>query len=272
MEDRQRQLSKFDLFAGLGDRDLSEVAQIVRRRHLEADAPLFHRGDDGVEICLVVSGRLKAFVTSADGHDRVFRHMGSGDVIGELAVFAEGKRTANVTAVEDCELLMIQRRELIPVLRRCPEVAIRLLGALAERTIELSDALADSKFRPVSERLAKFLLHFAERWGKPDESGGRMITVRLPQGDLGAIVGATRESINKTVKDWDKEKIVEMRNGWITIRDQAALEARSDRSKALDGKSAATASGPAKRSPAETSATPNPGTARSVSLRKSGPA
>jgi CRP-like cAMP-binding protein len=223
MDDRKRLLSQLELFAGVGDRELGEIAYITRRRHLKAGETLFHKGDEGGDIYVIVSGRVKAFATGPDGDDVVFRYMGAGEVVGELGAFVEGKRTANNVAVEDCELLMIQKRELIPLLRRQPEIAIRLLGALAARTIKLSESLEDNNFRPVSARLAKCLLSFADRWPEPAKDGVR-IRLRLPQGELGDLVGATRESVNKLVRQWTADSILEMHDGHVTIKNRAALE------------------------------------------------
>ena len=223
MEDRKRVLSRLDLFTGLSDRELSEVALITRRKSLQDGDLLFHKGDEGGDLYVIVSGRIKAFATGPGGDDVVFRFMGPGEVTGDLGAFAEGKRTASNMAVGDCELLMIHRRELVPLLRRMPDIAIRLVAALAKRMIKLSEALEDNNFRSVNQRLAKSLIVHADRWGKP-VTGGVEIDLRLPQGELGDLVGATRESVNKAMRDWRNASVVEMHDGKITIKNRAALE------------------------------------------------
>jgi CRP/FNR family transcriptional regulator, cyclic AMP receptor protein len=228
MDDRKQLLAQLDLFAGLSDRELGEIAQIARRRRLQSGEVLFHKGDEGGEIYVIVTGRLKAYATGPGGDDVVFCYMGAGEVVGELGAFAEGKRTASNVAVGDCELLMIQRRELIPLLRRFPEISIRLLSALAMRMIRLSESLEDNNFRTVEARLAKCLISFADRWSAPAPSGGRVITVRLPQGELGDLIGATRESVNKQIGRWTDCGIIEMHDGEITVKNRVALEKVTD--------------------------------------------
>jgi CRP-like cAMP-binding protein len=223
MEDRKRLLAKLDLFSGLADRELAEIDLITRKRSLEAREMLFHKGDDSADVYVIVSGRLKAFVTGPDGDDVVFRYMGPGEVIGEISAFAGGKRTANVAAVEACELLMIPRRDFMPLLRRSPEITLRLLAGLAERMIRLSDTFEDNNFRTVSARLAKCLLGLADRWGEPAKNGVR-IAGRFSQAELGDLVGATRESVNKLVRVWAADGVLEMHDGSVTIKQRAALE------------------------------------------------
>lgn len=227
MDGRKQVLSRLELFAGLGERELGEIALITLRRHLAPGEPLHHKGDAGGDMHVIVSGRVRAFATGPDGDDVVFRYMGPGEVVGELGAFVEGKRSANTVAVEDCELLMIRRRDLIPLLRRQPEIAIRLLGVIAARMIKLSESLEDSNFRPVSARLAKCLLSISDRWSEPAKNGAVRITLRLPQSELGDLVGATRESVNKTIRHWTNDGLIEMRDGVVTILDRAALEAQT---------------------------------------------
>jgi CRP/FNR family cyclic AMP-dependent transcriptional regulator len=200
-------MSQIELFAGFGERELGEIALITRKRRLQAGEMLFRKGDEGGDIYVIVSGRIKAFATGPDGDDVVFRYMGANEVVGE-----------------DCELLMIQRRELIPLLRRQPEIAIRLLGAFAARMIKLSESLEDNNFRPVSARLAKCLIGFVDRWPEPAKDGSVRIRLRLPQGELGDLVGATRESVNKLIRQWTAEGVLEMHDGSVTIKNRAALE------------------------------------------------
>jgi CRP-like cAMP-binding protein len=228
MDDRRQVLSELELFAGLGERELDEISRITRSRRLAAGAALFHKGDTGGDLYVIVSGRVKAFATGPDGDDVVFRFMGAGEVVGELGALVEGKRTASSVAVEPSELLMIQKRDLAPLLRRHPEIAIRLLGMLAKRMAELSESLEDNNFRPVSSRLAKCLLGFAERWAEPDAAGGVRIKLRLGQGELGDLIGATRESVNKLIRQWSTEGVVEMHDKQIRIKNRSALEKLSE--------------------------------------------
>jgi CRP-like cAMP-binding protein len=223
MDDRKLVLSRLDLFAGLSDRELSEVAQITRKKSLRDGDSLFHKGDEGSDLYIIVSGRIKAFATGPGGDDVVFRFMGPGEVTGDLGAFAEGKRTASNMAVGDCQLLMIHRRELVPLLRRMPDIAIRLVAALSARMIKLSEALEDNNFRSVNQRLAKSLLMHADQWGKPVASGIE-IDLRLPQSELGDLIGATRESVNKSIRDLRSAGVLDMHDGKITIKDRAALE------------------------------------------------
>jgi CRP-like cAMP-binding protein len=223
MSDRKRILSEIPLFSGLEDRELGELAEVTRRKRLAPQEVLCRKGDESGDVFVIVSGRLRAYSTGKDGREVVFRHQGPGEVVGELGAFASGKRTVNVDAIEESELLVIPRRDFLPVLRRFPDIAIRLLQIVAARVTHLTEAMEDASFRKLDARLAKCLLGFAKNWGKQTDDGVA-ITVRLRQADLGELIGATRESVNHVIRAWSREGILSVRAGHITIRQPQALE------------------------------------------------
>lgn len=228
MDDRKRLLARTELFAGLADAELDELTRVTRRRQLEAHQVLCRKGDDGGDVFVIVSGRLRAFAIAGDGREIVFKHQGPGEVVGELGALAEGKRTANVEALEPSELLVIPRRDFLPVLQRFPDIAIRLLHIVAARVTHLTELMEDTNFRHVDARLAKCLLGFARNWGE-NVRGGVRISVRLQQAELGELIGATRESVNKSMRGWLADGVLELHDGIITIKRPRVLAALTER-------------------------------------------
>lgn len=227
LADRKALLAGLPLFAGLSDRELDEIARAARTRLLAAREELFHKGDAGGDLCVIVRGRLKAFATGPDGDDIVFSYQDAGEVVGELAAFVQQERSASVEAVESSELLVLPRRDFLAVLKRHPEIAIRLLEVLARRVVRLSEFVEDTNFKPLSARLAKCLLGFAERWGEPTREGLR-IPVTLRQGELGHLIGGTRESVNKHLRSWSEEGLLSFHDGEVIVKNRDALEDLAD--------------------------------------------
>jgi CRP-like cAMP-binding protein len=220
-------LARQDLFRKLSDRELDDLVRAVQIRRVEARATLCHKGDPGNQLFLIVDGVLKAQTTSASGDDIVFSIMGPGEMFGELALLRGGKRTASVIAIRDCALIVIDRRELFPFLRRNPDAALKLLEVLAARVERLTSKVEDKTFLNLPQRLAKCLFELAERWGKKTPEG-LCIEQRFGQAELGDLVATTRESINKQMKLWEKEGVVRMRGGYVTILDGNALQRISE--------------------------------------------
>jgi CRP-like cAMP-binding protein len=226
-EDNRKLLASVPLFAGLGQKEIDGLGGVARVKRYKAREEVFHKGDAGAQLYVVIGGRLKALTTSLDGDDVVFGVMGPGEVFGEIALLSEHPRTATVTAIDACELLILDRRDLLAFLRSNPEASIKLLGLLADRLKGVSEFLEDTHFLNLPVRLSKKLLAFAHAYGEPAD-GGRRINLKLSQEEWGDLVGATRESINKQMRAWTEEGVVRIDQGHVVILDEDALESIAD--------------------------------------------
>jgi CRP-like cAMP-binding protein len=223
-QQRRELLAKGSLFSKLSDRELDDLVQVSRLMKLSAREELCHKGDPGSQVYLISKGRLKAMTTSAEGDDVVFNIMAPGEVCGELALLSGGRRTATITAIDESELIVLDRREFLPFLRSHPEAAIKLLEVLAERQLRLSELVEDTTFLNLPARLAKKLVSLSRAYGSETSEGVR-IDLKLSQGELGDLVATTRESINKQIKSWSEEGLVSMKNRVVTIHRIDDLEA-----------------------------------------------
>jgi CRP-like cAMP-binding protein len=212
-----------ELFARLTDRELDDLVQAVHVKQVTAREELCHKDDPGNQLFVIVQGMLKAQATSPTGDDVVFSIMGPGEMFGELALFCGGRRTANVGAIENSQLMSIDRRDLFPFLRRHPDAAIKLLEVLALRVQHLTSVMEDTTFLNLPQRLAKRLLDLARRYGKRTEDGVR-IEMKINQSELGDLVATTRESINKQFRAWSEEGVASMSGGFVTILDVEKLQ------------------------------------------------
>jgi CRP/FNR family cyclic AMP-dependent transcriptional regulator len=221
---QQELLRRVEIFASLEDRELDRLLEVTTTRRLRAKEALFHKGDPGNQLYGVLSGRLKVLSTSADGREVVFGLSGVGDVIGEVALIDLNDRSATVIALEASELLTLHRRDLLPFLERYPKVAIHIASVMARRVRDLSLHTEEAQFMPLASRLAKKVLRLSSVYGKEIEGGAVAIEIRLSQQDLADLVGTTRESVNKQLRSWEDQGVVELKRARITVRDPKALE------------------------------------------------
>jgi CRP-like cAMP-binding protein len=224
---RRESLARVPAFSGLDERDLSQLAQATHTTKLRPQEELFHKGDEGTRLYVIVSGRCRVVATSVDGYDAQFTIMNPGEVIGEVTLFGGGERSATVTAVDECELLSLDRRDFLPLLRANPDVAIQLLEVLAQRLRRVSQQMEDNLFLGLPARLAKKLLSLAEQYGRPAEDGVR-IDMRLSQSELGTMVGTSRESVNKQMRAWEEVGLVRSTRGSVTLLKPGRLEDVAD--------------------------------------------
>lgn len=216
-------LGSIGVFEGLSRRELDLLHAITGTKRLRAREVLFRKGDPGSALYGLLRGRMRVFSSGPDAKEVVFRFLEAGDVLGEVALFDAQVRSATIEAVEPCELLSLQRRDLLPFLEQHPRVAIKLAAVLARNLRELSQRVEDELSLTIPARLARKLLALQRTHGRP-VPGGIRIEQRLPQHILGELVGATRESVNKQMRIWVGAGAIQVERGYVTVVDQAALE------------------------------------------------
>lgn len=216
-------LAQVPLFEDLSEADLNIVAQRVRQRRYKEGDTIFHRNDPGVALYVIVTGRVKIHNETNDGTDVIICILSAGDFFGELAVIDGEERSADATTIELTELLMLTKDDLHDILERYPRISLRLLTTLAGRLRRTTEAYLAYSSLDVNGRLALQLLRLSEQHGIVTPAGVR-IDLRLTQTDLGALVGASRESVNKVMGFFRRQAYVSVDDkNQITIRNHNAL-------------------------------------------------
>ena len=127
-------------------------------------------------------------------------------------------------AINRCELLVLDRRDFLAFLKRSPDVAVRMLGVLAERLKNVSEFVEDVQFLNLPVRLAKKLVLFADKYGSEEKGGAIKIDLKLSQEEWGDLVGTTRESINKQMRAWGDEGLIRIDAGFVTLLRPEVIE------------------------------------------------
>lgn len=215
------------LFSGLSESDKKIILDQCQRRQVRKRQVIVHQGDSGRDMYIIVSGRLRVSALSDEGKEISFVVLGENEYFGELSLLDGRKRSATVTAVADSELLVLTHQQYQNLLTNSPQTATRLLTRialmLADRLRATDSLYQDVVFLDVSARLAKFLLSASV---EPDDvtSSIRIVDVKLSQYELGTLVNASRESVNKQLRDWESRDILNIDNGRIILRDIDALQ------------------------------------------------
>jgi len=221
--DGRAMLGSIGIFEGLSKREIDALHAVTSTKRLRAHEVLFRKGDPGSALYAVLRGRLRVFTTSADAKEVVFRFLEPGDVLGEVALFDAQVRSATVEAMEASDLLTLQRRDLLPFLDSHPRVAIKLAAVLARSLRELSQRVEEELSLTIPMRLARKLLALTRSHGRPEPGGGTRIDQRLPQHVLGELVGATRESVNKQMRQWVGQGAIKLDGRFVIVLNPAVL-------------------------------------------------
>lgn len=215
-------LAEHDLLRHLPDDALDRLAGVATVRSYKTGQTIFMRGDPGESMMVVASGRIRISRTSYDGREVVLAVFGPGEVLGEIAMIDGGERTADAAALEPTDLLILHRRDFHAFLLEHPQVAIELLVLFCRRLREADDQLEDLNFLPLRTRLAKRLIDLADHFGRETDHGVR-IGIPMSQQFLASMIGTSREAVNKQLRAWEAEGIIELGTRSVTITDPDAL-------------------------------------------------
>jgi len=227
LEEKRDLLASSHLFRNIDKADLEQLAKYVKSKTFKNREVVCRRGDLGTQMFLIASGRVTLHTDSDEGKELGFGFLNRGDVFGEIALLDSGVRTATVKTIEKTELLVIERRDFLPFLEKTPRAALQLLSTMAARLRSTDEHFEDIFFRNLPGRLAKKFLGLAKNYGHETDKGIE-IDLKLSQGEIGKLTGATRESINKQMRAWEADGLIDCTKGFITIKDPHKLEELSD--------------------------------------------
>lgn len=217
-------LQKQALFRVFTRNDLKQIIGLASFKRYPDGATIFQRGDDGACLFVPVKGRVRVSVTEENGKELLLARADAGEIVGDMAVLDGLPRSADAVAEGDCELLVITRQDFLPFLERRPEALMAIISLLSERLRRADDLLTMISLHSLPVRLARYLLELAVTHGSKQKDG-LSITSGLSQTDLGRHLAATRESINKQLQIWQKEKVLSLSgNGALVVHDIERLK------------------------------------------------
>jgi len=217
-----RLLKSMALFASLDEESLLEVAGRLSQRTFDAAVTLFHQQMPGTMLYLIEMGSVRVFSIGLSGQEHTFQTFGPGEFFGELSLIDGKPRSASAITLEKTSVWLLAKQALDDLLGRHPAVMRAMLIALAARVRTTARHAEAIIFQDVLGRLAFELLNLNERHGKI-LGDKKIIDIPLSQTDLGSIVGATRESVNKALATLRKDELIQIEPTHLTILDHAGL-------------------------------------------------
>jgi CRP-like cAMP-binding protein len=212
-------LRNHSLFGQLDVDALNRLASYSHTKSVKAGATIFERGDPGTSLFAVLSGTVKISNRSADGKDAVLNMISAGGICGEIALLDGQPRTADASAVSDCELMFIERRDFVPLVKQNPDIALKLIEILCGRIRHTSEQVEDMTFLDLPARLAKTLLSLSAQ----SEAAAPLRRISITQREIGQIIGMSRESTNKQLREWEHKNWVRLERGGVVVLDPDPL-------------------------------------------------
>lgn len=193
------------VFKDLDASQQQEVARLARPRRVKRGEPVFRAGEAAARLYVVHEGRVRISRRSPAGQEHVLRILGAGDVVGEAAFLSGGRPETDAVAVEDCRLCVFDHARLDDLVRRYPDVAVRMLRTLSERLASTERILAAVTSADVRTRVAAYLLDCPVIGRDADR-----VTVALPAAkkDIASYLGTTPESFSRALAALAAEGVI----------------------------------------------------------------
>ena len=220
-------LAKVPLFAGLPDHERERLGTLLRPRKYTRGEVIFLEGDEGNSLFLVAEGRVRIQLTGADGREVVITVYGPGEIVGEMALLDGEPRSADAIAQDAARVFWLQRDDFEAFLDNHPRAAMTMLASLSRRLRHTTRVVQDATFRDVPSRLARVLLDIAARNGEVVPQGIRIET-RVTQGELAAMVGASRETVNRALRGFEQRGLIAWEGSRLLIAQPDQLRARAE--------------------------------------------
>jgi CRP/FNR family transcriptional regulator, cyclic AMP receptor protein len=216
-------LGRCRLFNGLSEEALATLTRTMRARRFRRGEVLFHEGDPGDALFIVASGAVKVVVPSEDGEEAILATLRRGDFLGELALLDGAPRSASAIALEATEAMALPREQFRALVASEPAIRDALLSALAGELRRLTTHVAELHFLDLAGRLAARLARLAEEHGDRRADGSIRLDAPLTQSDLAAMIGATRQSVNKLLGEFESAGLIAIEKDSIVVPDLVAL-------------------------------------------------
>jgi CRP/FNR family transcriptional regulator, cyclic AMP receptor protein len=213
-----RLLGKCLLFQALGEEERHSLVARMRQRTFKSRDPIFHVGAPGQSMLVILKGSVRVSLPGPKGKVVILADIGAGELLGEVALLDGKERSADATALTNCTVAVLERRDVVAFLENRPRTCLKLLELMCARLRKSDERMAEIAFFELPARLAKVLLDRARAL-----PSGAAAKLSLSQSELASMINASRENVNRCLRDWQRRGIVSVDERWISVLQRYTL-------------------------------------------------
>src|SRR5512140_1276648 len=210
--ERAQTLKAVPFFTQLSDRELDVVRAVATEKTYPKNAVVLTEGEAGDSLYMIQSGKVKVFIGDEDGREIILKILGPGSFFGEMSMIDKQPRSASVTTLETSTFLVLQHNAFEKCVEAAPRIAQMVMQVLAQRVREADRKIGTLALMDVYGRVASTLLELSVY-----NNGKLMVGEKLSQQDLANMVGASREMVNRILKDLSDRGFISIESKSITI-------------------------------------------------------
>jgi CRP-like cAMP-binding protein len=222
-------LGRSALFAHVSPEAMEACAASLRLRHYRRGETIFHQGDPGDSLYIIESGSVKIVLPSPEGEEgAIIATLGRGDFFGELALLDGAPHSATAVASEPVGALILNAGAFADLLETQPDLRRALMAGLVAELRRLTNHVEDLHFLDLPGRLANRIVRLA-RDMRPGDVRDVRLEWRYTQSELGAMIGGTRQTVNRLLADLTAQGLLRIEGEELVIPDLDALARAADR-------------------------------------------
>ena len=211
-------LQSVALFWDLSEEELGYISEKMIARHYESGNYIFLEDSEGEQCFFVIKGSVKVTRLSKDGREVILAMLNEGEFFGEMALLDGESRSANVIALEETEVLTLNREDFLVVLHDYPQIAIQLLKEMAHRLRKSDRHIASLSLSDAEKRIALCIIRFADEQGVIKR--GQVSIPKVPiQQDIANMAGTSRETVSRAINLLEKEHFIKRQGRELLILD-----------------------------------------------------
>ena len=204
-------LRKISLFSGLEPAVLQGIASLAVTKSYPKNAIIINEGDETNTLYMIISGKVKAYLSNEDGKEVILNMMGPGEHFGELALLDPAPRSASIMTMQASKFSILSKDDFDQCLEQHPEMSKSIIAELTRTVRRLTDNVRSLALMDVYGRIAHTLLEMAV-----EENGVKIIKEKLTHQDIARLVGSSREMVSRIMKDL-------VNGGYITTKDKQII-------------------------------------------------
>jgi len=203
------------MFSDLEDDELQTIESHAASKSYPKNSIIINEGDDTNSLYIILSGKVKAFLSNEDGKEVILTILKEGDYFGELSILDSAPRSASIMTMEPCKFSIISKEDFDKVMDQHPDIARKLVAELSSTIRRLTDSVRNLALMDVYGRVARTLLDMAE-----EKDGLKVIDQKLTHQDIAKMIGSSREMVSRIMKDLQKGGYITPESKRIVINEK----------------------------------------------------
>ncbi len=220
-------LRNVPIFSGFNDDHIENLSKLVKLQTFKGEEIIFNQEDKGDALFIIQTGRIKVSLFSEAGKEIILSILKEGDFFGEMALIDGEPRSANVTAIDPTELLILERIDFMNYLKQSPDLTLMLLIEMSRRLRIADDKIGSLALLDVYGRIARYLIKLAKAEGKITKEG-IVIVNRPTHQEMAGLVGTSRETVSRTLTDLQKRGVISVTKDEIILKEDS-IEVMEDK-------------------------------------------